>query len=148
MATVLKLEHVNFTRAGKPILKDLNWEIQSGENWAVLGLNGAGKTTLLKLLHGDIWPSSGQMEVLGHIFGHSNINDLRKKIGWVSNALQDWLHPGDSAESIVLSGKFASIGVYEETTPAEQATAVDLLKRVGGGSLLGKPYRILSQGEK
>ena len=148
MATVLKLEHVNFTRAGKPILKDLNWEIQSGENWAVLGLNGAGKTTLLKLLHGDIWPSSGQMEVLGHVFGHSNINDLRKKIGWVSNALQDWLHPGDSAESIVLSGKFASIGVYEETTPAEQATAVDLLKRVGGGSLLGKPYRILSQGEK
>ncbi len=80
MATVLKLEHVNFTRAGKPILKDLNWEIQSGENWAVLGLNGAGKTTLLKLLHGDIWPSSGQMEVLGHIFGHSNINDLRKKL--------------------------------------------------------------------
>lgn len=54
MSTVLKLEHVNFTRAGKPILKDLNWEIQSGENWAVLGLNGAGKTTLLKLLHGDI----------------------------------------------------------------------------------------------
>lgn len=119
MSTVLKLEHVNFTRAGKPILKDLNWEIQSGENWAVLGLNGAGKTTLLKLLHGDIWPSSGQMEVLGHVFGHSNINDLRKKIGWVSNALQDWLHPGDSAESIVLSGKFASIGVYEETTPVE-----------------------------
>jgi len=60
-ATVLKLEHVNFTRAGKPILKDLNWEIQAGDNWAVLGLNGAGKTTLLKLLHGDIWPSSGQL---------------------------------------------------------------------------------------
>ena len=48
----------------------------------------------------------------------------------------------------MLSGKFASIGIYEQTTDAEQQEAVDLLKRVGGGSLLGKPYRILSQGEK
>ena len=36
-----------------PVLHDINWTINPGENWAVLGGNGAGKSTLLRLLAGD-----------------------------------------------------------------------------------------------
>lgn len=36
-----------------PVLYDINWTINPGENWAVLGGNGAGKSTLLRLLAGD-----------------------------------------------------------------------------------------------
>ena len=35
------------------ILDQLNWEMKSGENWAIIGPNGAGKTTLLSLIAGD-----------------------------------------------------------------------------------------------
>ncbi|MCI1633743.1 MAG: ABC transporter ATP-binding protein [Liquorilactobacillus nagelii] len=148
MKQVLNFDHVSFQRGEKTILYDINWQVKPQENWAILGLNGAGKTTLLKMIHGDIWPSNGKLTVLDHLFGQTNIPQLRRKIGWVSNALQDWLHPGDLVEQIVLSGKFASIGLYERYTAAELQEACNLLTRLGGEKFLGKTYRMLSQGER
>ncbi|EJE99851.1 ABC transporter ATP-binding protein [Liquorilactobacillus mali] len=148
MGKILEFKDVSLKRGEKVILKEVNWTIKSKENWAILGLNGAGKTTMLKMIHGDLWPSSGQLEVLGNIFGKSNISLLRRKIGWVSSALQDWLHPGDLVEQIVLSGKFASIGLYENYTVAEMQEAKDQIARLGGVNLIGKTYRVLSQGER
>lgn len=104
MKKILEFKDVSLKRGEKVILEELNWIIEAKENWAILGLNGAGKTTMLKMIHGDLWPSCGQLEVLGNVFGKSNISLLRRKIGWVSSALQDWLHPGDLVEQIVLSG--------------------------------------------
>lgn len=153
MERILKFDDVSVTRGVarqgyKEILKHINWEVKKGENWAILGLNGAGKTTMLKMIQGDLWPTSGHLEVLGGVFGHVNIPELKTKVGWVSTALQDQLHPGDSVESIVLSGKFASIGVYQEVTQADVDEARQVLTDMGGAKLLGRPYAILSQGER
>ncbi|KRM05788.1 MAG: ABC transporter ATP-binding protein [Liquorilactobacillus ghanensis] len=148
MDQVLNFDHVSFQRGTRTILNNINWQVKKRENWAILGLNGAGKTTLLKMIHGDIWPTSGKLTVLDHLFGQTNIPQLRRSIGWVSNALQDWLHPGDLVEQIVLSGKFASIGLYEKYTSLDLQSACELLIRLGGKKLLGKTYRVLSQGER
>ncbi|MHA8138028.1 ABC transporter ATP-binding protein [Lactobacillaceae bacterium Scapto_B20] len=148
MDNVLDFSHVSFQRGSKTILDDINWQVGPKQNWAILGLNGAGKTTLLKMIHGDIWPSTGKLSVLGNEFGHTNIPKLRRKIGWVSNALQDWLRPGDLVEEIVLSGKFASIGLYEHYSKDEMESAKSMLNRLGGRKLIGKTYRVLSQGER
>jgi iron complex transport system ATP-binding protein len=145
---ILSFRDVSLQRGQRQILKHIDWTIQPRENWAILGLNGAGKTTMLKIIHGDLWPSEGQMEVLGGIFGHTSIPELTKRIGWVSTALQDWLHPGDLVEKIVLSGKFASIGIYEQFTKAELERAKEILSEMGGAKLIGKSYRVLSQGER
>lgn len=109
MKRILKFDDVSVTRGKKEILHHLNWEVFSNESWAVLGLNGAGKTTMLKMIHGDLWPTTGKLEVLGGVFGHISIPDLKTRIGWVSTALQDQLHPGDVVDYVVLSGKFASM---------------------------------------
>jgi heme ABC exporter ATP-binding subunit CcmA len=42
-------------------LRDLAFQIESGERVALLGPNGAGKTTLLKLLAGLIYPTAGEI---------------------------------------------------------------------------------------
>ncbi|MDE2369751.1 MAG: ABC transporter ATP-binding protein [Burkholderiales bacterium] len=41
-------------------------ELQRGSIHAVIGTNGAGKSTLINLLSGEIAPSSGRVELLGH----------------------------------------------------------------------------------
>ena len=48
-------------------LKDLNFDIKSGERVGIVGPNGAGKTTLLKVLTGVLPPTSGSIQVLGHV---------------------------------------------------------------------------------
>lgn len=148
MDRILKFDHVGVTRGQQPILQDITWQVEAKENWAILGLNGAGKTTLLKMIHGDLWPTTGHLEVLGGQFGHVNIPELKTKIGWVSIALQDDLHKGDPVDEIVLSGKFASIGLYEDYTKAQLQEARQLLTNLGGAKLLDQPYAVLSQGER
>ena len=48
-------------------VRDVSFEIETGEMVAFLGPNGAGKTTTLKLLSGLIHPTSGEATVLGYV---------------------------------------------------------------------------------
>lgn len=77
------LEGVSLDIRGASILSDITLQVLQGEKWVVLGPNGSGKTSLLRLLSGFGYPSRGEMEVLGHSFGHADLRALRRKVGWV-----------------------------------------------------------------
>ena len=81
---ILAFEQVQFIRQQKALLQEIDWRIEAGEDWAVLGLNGAGKSLMLNMISGNLWPSSGKLTVLGEVFGRTSIPDLTKRIGWVS----------------------------------------------------------------
>src|SRR5690606_33350044 len=110
-AIMIELYDVSWKRGEKLILQQLNWSVKEKEHWCILGLNGSGKTTLLEMLNGYIWPTTGTISVLGHRFGEYDLRELRKSIGWVSTAMQQRFYDTDQALQIVLSGKFASIGI-------------------------------------
>ena len=48
-------------------IDNLNLEIKKGEVLGLFGLNGAGKSTLLKMIAGVLTPTSGRINVSGHI---------------------------------------------------------------------------------
>ena len=145
---ILAFEQVQFVRQQNALLQDINWRIEAGEDWAVLGLNGAGKSLMLNMISGNLWPSSGKLTVLGEVFGETSIPDLTKRIGWVSQSLQERIHREEQAEYIVLSGKFASIGIYQNYSEADMTEAKQLLVSLRAKKLIGKVYQVLSQGEK
>src|SRR5689334_13520069 len=49
------------------VLKDINFSIEKGEFFGIVGRNGSGKSTLLKLLAGIYTPDSGVSEVYGSL---------------------------------------------------------------------------------
>ena len=144
----LEMINVSWVRDGEYILKNINWKVEPGEHWALVGLNGSGKTTLLNIINGYVWPTNGTVKVLGKEFGKTDIWDLRRSIGWVSSSLQERLYGHDEVLDIVLSGKFASIGLYENPESADREKAYALLDQIGCTALAGRSYKTLSQGEK
>ncbi len=125
---IIQMEQVSVRRSGSYLLKDLTWSVRSGEHWAIVGLNGSGKTTLLNMINGYLWPTTGTISVLNHKFGEIDLRELRKSIGWVSSALQERISGSETAEEIVLSGKFATIGLYDKPEPADLELADSLLE--------------------
>ncbi|RDW15453.1 ABC transporter ATP-binding protein [Oceanobacillus chungangensis] len=148
MNKVIDIKNVDWLRDGKVILSDINWQVKRGEHWAVLGLNGSGKTTLLNMINGYIWPTTGKVSVLEQPFGKTDIRELRKSIGWVSSSLQERINGTEYGENIVVSGKFASIGLYEEPTVEDYQHARELLEQLGCSHLAERKYQTCSQGEK
>lgn len=147
---VIEMEEITWKREQNTILNGVSWSVQKGEHWAILGLNGSGKTSLLKIITGYQWPTKGKVSVLGHLFGKTNIPELRKSIGWVSSSLEEKFHtrPSDSVLEVVLSGKNASVGLYEEIKEEDVKKAEELLDQFRISYLADRAFFSLSQGEK
>ena len=47
------------------VFNNLNFKVEEGDFWGILGRNGAGKTTLIDLILGIKYPTSGNVTVLG-----------------------------------------------------------------------------------
>lgn len=148
MEEIISLDNVSYIRNGKYILKDINWHVNRGEHWVILGPNGSGKTTTLNMVNGYIFPSQGHVKVLEFEFGHSSIIELRKRIGWVSSALIQFIPTNDYPLHIVLSGKFASLGLWEKVDDDDIARANEILDLLKIRHLAERKYGMLSQGEK
>lgn len=150
MSKVITLHDVSLRKNGNEILKNVNWEVNEGEHWAILGLNGSGKTSLLNIITGYHFATTGEVSVLGNIFGSTNLPELRKEIGYVSSSLERFSQVMDyeTVEEIVVSGKFASFGIYEHVSDVDWQKAERILTKLRLDYLLRKPYQYLSQGEK
>lgn len=148
MEEIISLDNVSYIRNGKYILKGINWHVNRGEHWVILGPNGSGKTTTLNMVNGYIFPSQGHVKVLEFEFGHSSIIELRKRIGWVSSALSQFIPTNDYPLHIVLSGKFASLGLWEKVDDDDIARANEILDLLKIRHLAERKYGMLSQGEK
>ncbi|BDH62013.1 putative ABC transporter ATP-binding protein YlmA [Lysinibacillus sp. PLM2] len=145
---MVEMEMVSVIRNKKYLLKEINWSIEKGEHWCLFGLNGSGKTTLLNIINGYVYPTKGKVTVLGNEFGKTSIPDLRKEIGIVSSSIKHEFHINHSVLSIVLSGKFASIGLYEAVEQGDVDLARSLMELLNCLHLEDEEYGVLSQGEK
>jgi ABC-2 type transport system ATP-binding protein len=67
---------------GKPVLQNLDWQLQPGQVVGLLGRNGAGKTTLLETLLGLRQPQAGSVMLFGQAAGQLN-DAARARIGYV-----------------------------------------------------------------
>lgn len=145
---MLSIERLRIRRGDTEILRDVSWRVERGQHWAMLGANGSGKTSLLSALTGYLTPTGGEVVLLGRRFGHADWRELRKRVGLVSSSVRQMMAEDEPALETVVSGKYAMIDFWGRTTRGDRARAARLLRQVECGYLAGRPWRVLSQGER
>ncbi|MBF0557225.1 MAG: ATP-binding cassette domain-containing protein [Nitrospirae bacterium] len=150
---IIYLNNVSVKIQGRTLLSCINWQIKSGENWAVLGGNGAGKSTLLRLVRGELWPDAGSGGKRLYKF-ESETQDsplgIRKRIALLSAELQDAYHSNQwdmSGREVVYTGFFDSAWLHQEPTEEQKDAAEQLLHELKLYHLGGKNFLEMSQGE-
>lgn len=63
---MIKLRTVNKKFGSRTAVSDLTLTVPRGEVFGLLGHNGAGKSTAIGMMLGQVWPTSGEVEVCGH----------------------------------------------------------------------------------
>lgn len=123
-------------------IKDLSFSIERGERIAFIGPNGAGKSTTIKMLTGILYPSCGEIEVLGLVPWKDRYR-LGYQIGTVfGQRTQLWYHlpPSDTFELL------AKIYEIDQITYKKQLKELTEVFEIT--SFLHKPVRQLSLGER
>jgi iron complex transport system ATP-binding protein len=148
MKAVLKISKLKIQRGGVTILDGVDWRVEGGQHWAILGANGSGKTSLLSALTGYLMPTAGEMVLLGTQYGKSDWRELRKKVGIVSSSVRQMMAEDEPALETVVSGKFAMIDFWGRLSRSDKNHALKILKRIECAHLAERPWRVLSQGER
>jgi len=144
---LIRLQDVTLYRDYRPVIRNLDWTLRTGEHWAILGPNGSGKSTLLSLLYGDLHPAlGGTIERAGAPFG-TPIESWKKRVGWVSPELQADHYLARSIEEIVISGRYSSVGLNERPTRTDRAAARHWLEFFGLSALRARGPRQVSYGQ-
>jgi iron complex transport system ATP-binding protein len=148
MTPVLEVKALTILRNGTRILNEVDWTVNRGEHWVILGANGSGKTSLLSALTGYLTPSSGSVSVLGETFGETDWRELRKRIGIVSSAIRQKIPDWDPVELVVIGGKFAMLDYWGRVTKADRQRAAAMMELSECLQLKGREWGVLSQGER
>ena len=123
----LEFRHVSFQHqtASSPALTDISFGLTRGDTIAFVGPSGAGKTTLVKLLVGLYRPQSGDILYNGHSGAAVDLNQLRERIGFVTQDTQ--LFSGTIRENLLF--------VNPRATDAE---CLDVLHKAACDGLLAR----------
>ena len=148
--TIIEMKNAGVRYGDIRVLEGLNWRMQAGENWAVIGANGAGKSTFLRLITGDnLQAYANEIYLFGRRKGTGeSLWDIKKRIGIISSEFQLHYRKRITAYDVVLSGFFDSIGLYRTASAQQHETAAEWIERLGIVALAQRRFDRLSDGEK
>lgn len=151
MHPILDIQHAMVYRGDSRVFSDFSFALHEGEHAAIVGPNGAGKSTLLKLLAGEVHPVPSD-ETSIRLFGEEqwNVWDVRKRLGMVSHDLQHQYMDQVTGLKVILSGFYASIGIYghQDFSYAQIARADEMSEEMGVSSLKDRRFGEMSTGEQ
>ncbi len=140
---VIRLEGVDFSYDGMPVLEDVNLSVGELDFACIVGPNGGGKTTLIKLFLGLLRPTKGKVSVFG-----TPPEESRLRMGYMpQHALLDPLFPVRVID-VVLMGRMGITRKFGPYRKADKQAALDALREVEMQELSERKFSTLSGGQQ
>lgn len=145
-APVVSLHDVGIALGGRPIVRDVSFEVERGQVVALLGANGSGKSTLVKALVGLNPISRGSVSLFGTPlprFSHW------ERVGYVPQRT-DLAGAGVPAtvREVVTSGRVGRRKPFRPLTRGDRAAVARALAAVDMTDRVGSPVATLSGGQR
>lgn len=137
---LITVSGVSLGYESKPIVTDLNFEVNAGDYLCIVGENGSGKSTLMKTLLGQKNVIAGKIE-----FGDGL---KQKEIGYLPQQTEVQKDFPASVKEIVLSGCLNGCGMSPFYSKEQKKRAFDIMERLGITDLAKSCYRELSGGQQ
>jgi len=81
---ILAVDGVEFSYSSRPVLRNIKFEVERGEFFAILGNNGAGKSTLLKCLNRVLKPQRGAIFLEKNDLFALSRREVARSLGYVA----------------------------------------------------------------
>jgi molybdate transport system ATP-binding protein len=150
----VRLRNIRLMRAGRGVLRGVDWSIRPGQRWIVAGGNGAGKTQLLKLVAGAIWPTPGnggsrRYRWRGEVW--TAPREVQDEIAYIGAERQDkyerygWNH---TVWQVIGTGLHRSDIPLDSLSAKDDRRIARTLDEVAIGHLAARSFLSLSYGER
>lgn len=144
---LLKVEGLRVER-DRSILDGIDWQVQPGEHWAILGPNGSGKTSLLKVCCGYMPATRGTVQDREELDGSAGAQPMRERIGLVSHSLQSRIEPTQTVIEVIASGRRARLNHWGRIPAGDESRINGILRQVRLVPQRSQFWGQLSQGER
>lgn len=146
MPPLLQTLKLGLSVSGRLLLRDLDWQIEPGQCWCVIGRNGAGKTTLLRTLAGMRALDTGQLQIQGRDLASWALSDLARQRALLSQGRVDAF--AYRAIETVLSARHPYHDAHYWESAEDMAIATSALRELDVFDLAQRDVRSLSGGER
>lgn len=144
--SLLQAKNLTVKIANTLVCEELNFSIQAGENWAILGMNGSGKTTLLHSLAGLLPYQTGEIFLHEKLLNNLKRNDIAQQLGLLLQHQEDHF-PGTVIESVLI-GRHPHLKSWQWESEEDKTIALETLNLVGLSGFEERSILTLSGGER
>ncbi len=142
---IVKISHLRFGPANKPILDNISLSVEAGHFMGIVGPNGAGKSTLINIIAGLTQPDGGHIDLMGECLTRYSRRRLLKQIGFLHQ-----LHDHQPRLPMRVSDVVA-MGLGQYASPwkrTDQQAIKHALELVDMDKLTNSDFRQLSGGQR
>ncbi|GAA2517979.1 metal ABC transporter ATP-binding protein [Winogradskya humida] len=143
--SVVAVRHGAVTYGGRHVLRDVSFEVATGQVVAILGANGSGKSTLVRTILGLVPLAGGEIDLFGTPRARFR---TWARIGYVPQRIGAGSGVPATVGEVVASGRLARRGIFRPARAADRDAVRAALEDVGLLDRINDPVTTLSGGQQ